>query len=225
MEEEKENNHMEVCTKCGATMEPGQVFCSKCGTRKEEKVAEPPKNVCSKCGEMLEVGQEFCSKCGQKVGLAIEPNVNSAINQFNANVNMNNQKKKNKSAIYGIIGTVVVIVIIAVFVSIGSKPKITLKEVYNEIGGDNYYCKLASDGSYMRIDTNPLDLDDSFSSTAWKMVKAANKALEFTDSLEAKMNETRSIDGRRTESNDIATVSWTYHPDKGLEVLYELKKK
>ena len=224
MEESNENNSVEVCTKCGAPMEAGQAFCTKCGAKKEEKVVEPPKNVCSKCGGMLEEGQEFCSKCGQKVGLTIEPNVNSAINQFNANVNMNNQKKKNKPAIFGIVGAVIAVVIIGVFVSLGSKPKITLKSVYDEIGGENYYCKLASDGSYMRIDTNPLDLDDSFSSTAWRMVKAANKALGFTDSLEAKMNETRSIDGRRTESNDIATVSWTYHPDKGLEVLYELKK-
>lgn len=53
------------------------------------------------------------------------------------------------------------------------------------------------------------------------MIQDINKALELPDSLETKMGQTRSIDGRQTEEYDNVTVSWTYHPDKGLEVLYE----
>ena len=78
----------EVCAKCGATLEEGQEFCPKCGTPKKKK------NVCAKCGAELQDGQEFCPKCGQKVGLAVDSNVSSAIDQFNAGVSKANAKKK-----------------------------------------------------------------------------------------------------------------------------------
>ena len=37
------------------------------------------------------------------------------------------------------------------------------------------------------------------------------------------MGETRSMDGRQSDENDKYKVTWTYHPDKGLEVMYEKK--
>ena len=76
-----------VCAKCGAELLEGQEFCSKCGTPANKKV-------CSKCGALLNDDQEFCPKCGQKVSLAVDAVVSSAINQFNANLG---EKKKKKS--------------------------------------------------------------------------------------------------------------------------------
>lgn len=214
-----EETKSKVCPNCNAEITEGQAFCTKCG----KAVEVEKKNVCSKCGEELQENQEFCSKCGQKVGLNIEANVNSAINQFNETVNKVNAKNKKRPTIIIAICAVIVIVIA---IAIGSgKEKINFKEVYNEIGGEGYYCVLASDNSYLKIDTNPSNIDDYSSSSAWAMVRKANKALGFSDSLEEKMNHTRSIDGRLTDSNENVKVSWTYHPDKGLEVLYELVKK
>lgn len=208
-----------VCPNCNAEISEGQAFCTKCG----KAVEIEKKNVCSKCGEELQENQEFCSKCGQKVGLTIDTQVNSAINQFNETVNKVNAKNKKRPALIAVI-CIVVIVGIIIAVSSG-KEKISFREIYNEIGGEGYYCVVASDNSYLKIDTNPSDIKDSFSSSAWSMIKNANSKLGFTTSLDQKMLETRAIDGRQSDSNENVKVSWTYHPSKGIEVLYELVKK
>lgn len=214
-----EETKSKVCPNCNAEITEGQAFCTKCG----KAVEVEKKNVCSKCGEELQENQEFCSKCGQKIGLTIETNVNSAINQFNETVNKVNAKNKKKPIIIVAI-CVAIVIIIAIAIASG-KEKVNFKEVYNEIGGEGYYCVVASDNSYLKIDTNPSDIKDSFSSSAWSMIKKANSKLGFSASLDQKMLETRGIDGRQSDSNENVKVSWTYHPSKGIEVLYELVKK
>ena len=99
----------------------------------------------------------------------------------------------------------------------------TMNEVYNKIGCDSYYCEVAYDGSYLEIDTNPGDLDDYSSTVAWDMVKKANEEFGFSEALNSKMNKTRALDGTMSEENNKVEVSWTYHPDDGLEVIYTLK--
>lgn len=91
--DEKEVNSTAVCKKCGAVLYDGQKFCAQCGAQREEKV-----NFCSKCGTQLIEGQEFCHKCGYKVGLAVEPEVISTVNQNNT-VNEKKKKKKKKKSI------------------------------------------------------------------------------------------------------------------------------
>lgn len=96
-----------------------------------------------------------------------------------------------------------------------------LKDIYNT------YCKsgwatLASDESYLMIDTNPWDFDDYTDTDAYYAIKKINDALGLSASVFEKMGQTRAIDGRQTKSFDGGAVSWTYHPDNGLEVLYEL---
>lgn len=105
----------EVCANCGAPLAEGQEFCPKCGTPRKKKT------VCGKCGAELAEGQEFCPKCGQKVGLVVDANVTSAINQFNAGVDKQAQKKKKTPVIIA-----VVVVIIALLAVAGAKlaPKI-----------------------------------------------------------------------------------------------------
>ena len=88
---------------------------------------------------------------------------------------------------------------------------------------DESWCDIASDGSYMKLDTNPYDIDDSFNSDAWNKIEEVNTALGFSEALMGKMGETRSMDGRQSDENNKFKVTWTYHPDKGLEVMYEKK--
>ena len=110
--EAQHTNPTDVCTNCGSPLGDGQAFCPKCGT---PKAAAPKKNVCGNCGAELEDGQAFCPKCGHKAGVAVDSNVNAAINQFNAGV----EKKKKKSKALPIILAVVLVAAIAigVFVS------------------------------------------------------------------------------------------------------------
>lgn len=37
------------------------------------------------------------------------------------------------------------------------------------------------------------------------------------------MKMTRAIDGAQTDENEHFKVTWTYHPDEGLNVIYEKK--
>lgn len=78
--EEPEEYQGEVCPKCGAPVEPDQVFCVNCGARLDEEEAEtevhieasdteePQENTCPNCGAPVEEGQGFCIICGMKLG-------------------------------------------------------------------------------------------------------------------------------------------------------------
>ena len=85
------------------------------------------------------------------------------------------------------------------------------------------YARLAADGSYLSIDTNPYDWDDYSSEEAIVGLRNVVSALGLPDSLLQKMGSTRALDGRQTETYSNIEVSWSYHPDDGLEVLFTKK--
>lgn len=96
-------------------------------------------------------------------------------------------------------------------------------EIFETYCGDNLWAEIAVDDSYFSIDTNPFDIEDYTNYDALDSIEQVNRALGFGDSLYQKMLQTRSLDGRPTQSNEYVTVSWTYHPDHGLQVMYEKK--
>jgi len=104
------------------------------------------------------------------------------------------------------------------------KDGIDLAEVYKAIGGEGYYCKLARDESYLMIDTNPEDEEYYLKeSVGAQYVIKANMELNLPEAVTPKMGQTRALDGRQPETYEDIEVSWTYHPDTGLEVLYEVR--
>ena len=123
-----------------------------------------------------------------------------------------------------IVGIAVGIVVLAValVVVLGRSKKKDFNDMYEDLAGKRW-CTIASDGSYMKIDTNPLDIEDHVEFDAWNSIKSINIELGFSESLQAKMESTNSLSGRQSESNDKYEVSWTYHPDNGLEVIYTIK--
>lgn len=82
------------------------------------------------------------------------------------------------------------------------------------------------DCSYLMIDTNPLNTSkDSFftfiyEDSAFAHIKQMNSFLALPDWLFQEMEQTRAIDGRQKEVFDNVTVTWSYHPNQGLEVMY-----
>lgn len=75
----------------------------------------------------------------------------------------------------------------------------------------------------MTVDNNPLNMKSGsimFSDTGLNHVKLTNKALELPDWLYKEMVNTRAIDGRQREIFEDVTVTWSYHPNQGLEVIY-----
>lgn len=80
---------------------------------------------------------------------------------------------------------------------------------------------VSSDGRSMSISCgNSWSITLKQVSTA---VRCMNNELGFGDSLYEKMSMTRAIDGMQTDENDKIKVSWNYHPDSGLSVIYEKK--
>jgi ribosomal protein L40E len=222
--EEQHTNPTDVCVKCGAPLGEGQAFCTKCGTPK----GGPKKKLCGKCGAELEEGQEFCPKCGTKVNAAPAPGVTAAINQINTKVDQVVSKgKKSPIIVAAIAGVAVLAVILIIVLGKGGGSKVNLKKIYDEYCSSTW-ASVGSDGSYLSIDTNPDDNDDDGLAypAAYTAIKNVNSALGLPDSLINEMGQTTGADGKQTESfDDIGiTVSWKYHPDKGLEVTYKKMK-
>lgn len=96
-----------------------------------------------------------------------------------------------------------------------------LQAIYNE-NCSSTYSTIASDGSYLTIDTNPNDKADYVDTEALLALYAVNDALKLPDSVINKMGATRALDGMQSYENDEVEVTWTYHPDSGLEVQYSL---
>ncbi len=47
--------------------------------------------------------------------------------------------------------------------------------------------------------------------------------LGFSRAVVSRMDSTRALDGTQTAEGDLATAYWTYHPDNGLNVIFEPK--
>ena len=96
------------------------------------------------------------------------------------------------------------------------------------------FCKatwssIGADGSYLSVDTNPFDIDDYGLAypEAYEAIQKINVALGLPSSLAYDMGHTTANQGKQSETfNNVGvTVMWTYHPDKGLEVVYKATNK
>lgn len=45
--------------------------------------------------------------------------------------------------------------------------------------------------------------------------------LGFSPAVYERMNRTRALDGTQSGTSEIANVTWTYHPDNGLQAVFE----
>ena len=181
------------CEECGKEISDSCTKCVHCGS----SLVKP--KFCADCGAEVKPQQTVCPNCGK--------NLKKVMNLSLKHV--------------GIIGLLVLAIVI--IIAISSSSKIDLRDVYEEIGADSYYCYVTSDGSSLVIDTNPNDITDYNSYSAIQYVKDANKACGFTEALFTRMGQTRALDGTQQEENDKIKVSWTYHPSKGLYVVYTVK--
>lgn len=183
----------------------------------QKSTEETEKNFCVKCGAELLSDQAFCPKCGQKVGEKL-----AVPTEDKESAKLATGSNKNK-VISGAVVGVVVIAAVAVCVLLDDKAKgPDLQAIYDEYCSTSF-ASVALDGSYLSVDTNPSDLDDHTNYEAYNAIKKINEALGFPESVLYKMNQTRSLDGIQTYSNTNLEVSWTYHPNRGLEVNYSLK--
>ena len=210
-----------ICNKCNAKLIDGAEFCHACGAKNEKDIEElldyeeGDCKLCERCCTEIKGAYSICPECGfESEGIVnVEPTV-EVITDTSAK-----QPQRKKVAIIG--SGVAILSIAFILIMYFLNMESPLVRVYDELGTSMYW-ELSSDESYLRIDTNPYDIEDSFSLEAWELIIAVQEKLDLPESLEAKMGETRSMDGRLSEDYGKITVSWTYHPDDGIEVMYEL---
>ena len=102
-----------------------------------------------------------------------------------------------------------------------AKLKLT-KAFHTCCGGDLKYAIRGSDDMSLTLDSKPDDYYYSGEEDAFAAMKRVNSYLGFSTSLWEKMKSTRALDGMQTQSSVDYTVTWTYHPDNGLRVIYEV---
>lgn len=198
---------------------------------------------CVYCGkEIIDENASFCPSCGKKLDLNIK--VTNDLKTDNSDVvgknksedektdikkekestiaekapkNENNsEKKKNVLVFIGVAASIIILIIIVSLVT--SNQKMNLQDIYKQ--EDSTYCSISDDGNSITVDTDPNDIGDN--EEGWPTVKSVDDLLDLPDSLETKFSNTRAIDGNQTETYGRVTVSWTYDPDSGLNVVYEL---
>ena len=223
-DEEQHTKPIDICVKCGTHLDDGQDFCPKCGTPR----GASKKRMCPKCGTELEEDQGFCPKCGTKADAASVPDATTVINQVKVKVDQVLQKgKKVPITIAATAGFVVIAVILIIVLGKSGSNKINFNKLYDEYCAATW-ASVGSDGSYLSIDTNPYDRSDDGLAypAAYTAIENVNNAIGLPDSLLKEMSSTTGADGKQTESFDEfgITVSWKYHPDKGLEVTYKKMK-
>ncbi len=129
-------------------------------------------------------------------------------------------KAFNKKSFLIIVGVLTLVILICIFLDT-NKP-VNFKKDFSEYQYE-YWCDIADDNSYLKIDTNPSNRDHFYYTEAADAIQDINRELGFSSALYQKMIETRALDGRQYDENDRVKVSWTYHPDEGLVVTYEKK--
>lgn len=166
---------------------------------------------CKKCGTVLE-DEKFCPKCGSNVCETDE------LENYDVALQKNRLLKTRTIKLLSVIFAVIIVLLIFNFFRV----RTNFKGLYKKYCSPDW-ASVADDGSYLNIDTNPYDIDDYYSTSADQAIISINKKLKFPDYVYDDMCHTTYNDGLRTAESGKVTVSWRYHPDKGLEVKYYKK--
>ena len=136
--------------------------------------------------------------------------------------------KPDKKKLAIIAAAAVVVIAILIILLVPSKFKRVRSECVQIAG------RITGSGDYFMIDTYPDEyenIDDMMQAmlapraqeNAIEAIKYANEELGFNGSVFSKMMQTSALMGRQSEETNKYKVSWTYHPNDGLEVTYEKK--
>lgn len=138
-------------------------------------------------------------------------------------------KAKSKKKILIICGAALVVVAVLLFAFLHkSKFEKVEKEALQIAGmistGKNYFSLDTYPDSYENMDSALVAfLAPKTQKNVLEAIKYANAELGFGSDVYQQMMRTNALMGRQSAENDKYRVSWTYHPDDGLEVRYEKK--
>lgn len=113
-----------------------------------------------------------------------------------------------------------------------TEAKEKLKRAYELYGHEEWqkyktykHAVLSEDGLSLQMDSDPYDTNVyQYSSDIISAIFAINEYLSLPNSLSTKMQSTRALDGMQSQDCGEFTVTWTYHPENGLNVIYEVNQ-
>ena len=154
---------------------------------------------CPNCGRPIGRDMKFCGYCGSKLeqvgGLPRIP-----------------RKIRIPAAV------LLVILMIVCFTGSGD---VDFRDVAERLG-ESRFLRVEEEGRAMIIDTNPDDLRDVDYLEAWSLILRALEELDLpVEDIKPLLNATAPGSGIHTREYGDVVLSWQYHPDIGLEVLFE----
>ena len=162
----------------------------------------------------------------------VTPETASAPAENAAPENSNTVQKKRKGFRFTketaiILGAVLLVVIIAAIILTPSKFERVENKCIHIAGqagtGKNYFTLDTCPDSYENMDETMRNLLlPGVQKRTLEAIKYANDELGFPE-VYALMLKTTALMGRQSEENSKYKVSWYYHPDSGLEVMYQKK--
>ena len=180
---------------------------------------------CDNCGNEVHQNEAFCGNCGAPIHARMIPN---QVQVETTQPPQTKQKKKTKlfaiiaivaSAGLLLIGTIVLVAFLLLAV-LAFSPK-DFNDQYSDLA-DKSWCEIAEDGSWIQIDTNPYNIDDYSNALAWGAIESINADLGFSSAISEEMKTTRALDGKQSATAGKYTVTWSYHPDRGLLAIYKI---
>lgn len=175
--------------------------------------------ICVKCGTSFEEGQEFCPKCGNESSITANNIFASENGKSDKNIKENKKRVIKLISIIAVIVVIVVSIVIALKVITPAKKGETAKDKLKSVS-EKCVAKgtmLSSDGMSLFIDA-----EDSLDSDALEDIHTVLEELEIPDVVMREMETTTALMGRRVETCGDYEISWTFHPDNGLDVLVKI---
>ena len=154
------------------------------------------------------------------------PEKPSSTPHFNPPTNSRNSKRHLWFGLGGIgIGTVIGASIVGAAVGINAAVDDSRESAKAElIAGAYATCSLDTvDGAELSPDELSITISGAgkYFGPETSDVYCIGEALGMPDSVTSRMGHTRALDGTQTADWDVFSVSWTYHPDDGLGVIFE----
>jgi hypothetical protein len=97
-----------------------------------------------------------------------------------------------------------------------TEPATRLETVMDTV--NNLYIELGDDGRTLIIDGNGNYADTGASI---EVIARVLHELDTPDAVVARMDRTRALDGMQSAEWDDLTMTWTYHPDDGVDLIIE----
>lgn len=171
---------------------------------------------CPECKKQVSDQAKSCPNCGIRL-------------KASKNKTKSDEAKAGRIVAIVVFGIVAVLgVLVAIWVSGSGVLGKSLTDAYNEYckgktSSTTFTCKLGDKGKSLMIDTNPQDKDNGSSAEGSRAVRNINKYMGFPEILNEMIGDTSSLDGRITKEYKGYEITWKYHPDSGLEIIYTKK--